>query len=584
MNHWRMTASFTLLVMMISACSASQGDLNSTQSQVLEHIRLPMGFIPSVQYAPFYVAVDKGYYRDNGLEIEFDYSFETDGVTLVGATDLQFALVSGEQVLLARAQGLPVVYIMGWWQDYPIGVVAKTEQGIQSPEDLAGKRIGLPGLFGASYIGLRALLSEAGIAEDDVILDSIGFNQVEALATDQDQAVVIYVNNEPLLLQAEGYEIDVIQVADYVQLASNGLITNEETLTNNPDLVSRMIQATMRGLTDALEDPDEAFEISKKYVENLDQDGDGIQRDVLAASWVIQPRKPGRICINSCSIWGCSRNRWTSTRHTQMNLSNSKNATMAESSALTDSALVVQDVSLIFPDGERGLHVLEEISFTVRKEEFVCILGPSGSGKSTLLRVLAGLLSPTAGRVIFGGDGIQGSQQEIGFVFQKANLMPWRTVLENITLPLELQHIPRAIASQQAQELVNLVGLEGFEASLPRDLSGGMEQRVAIARALIYDPRILLLDEPLGSLDALTRERMGGELLRIWGARRKTVIMVTHAIPEAVFLADRVLVLSPRPGKIRLDLSVDLPRPRNEGMRYTPQFGEISKRLRDAIG
>jgi NitT/TauT family transport system substrate-binding protein len=284
MNHWRMTASFTLLVMMISACSASQGDLNSTQSQVLEHIRLPMGFIPSVQYAPFYVAVDKGYYRDNGLEIEFDYSFETDGVTLVGATDLQFALVSGEQVLLARAQGLPVVYIMGWWQDYPIGVVAKTEQGIQSPEDLAGKRIGLPGLFGASYIGLRALLSEAGIAEDDVILDSIGFNQVEALATDQDQAVVIYVNNEPLLLQAEGYEIDVIQVADYVQLASNGLITNEETLTNNPDLVSRMIQATMRGLTDALEDPDEAFEISKKYVENLDQDGDGIQRDVLAAS------------------------------------------------------------------------------------------------------------------------------------------------------------------------------------------------------------------------------------------------------------------------------------------------------------
>jgi NitT/TauT family transport system ATP-binding protein len=267
-----------------------------------------------------------------------------------------------------------------------------------------------------------------------------------------------------------------------------------------------------------------------------------------------------------------------------MNLSNSKIATMAESSALTDSALVVQNLSLIFPDGERGLHVLEDISFTVREEEFVCILGPSGSGKSTLLRVLAGLLIPTAGRVIFGGDGIQGSQQEIGFVFQKANLMPWRTVLENITLPLELQHIPNPIATKQAQELVNLVGLDGFEASLPRDLSGGMEQRVAIARALIYDPRILLLDEPFGALDALTRERMGGELLRIWGARRKTVIMVTHAIPEAVFLADRVVVLSPRPGKIRLDLPVDLPRPRHEGMRYTPQFGEISKRLRDSIG
>lgn len=248
------------------------------------------------------------------------------------------------------------------------------------------------------------------------------------------------------------------------------------------------------------------------------------------------------------------------------------------------STLVVREVNLVFPDGDQGLHVLADISFSVRTEEFVCILGPSGSGKSTLLRVLAGLLPPTQGEVFYNGQGLQGSQQEIGFVFQKANLMPWRTVIENITLPLDLQHVPRSLAQQQAQELVNLVGLDGFEESLPRDLSGGMEQRVAIARALIHDPRILLLDEPFGSLDALTRERMGSELLRIWQARRKTVLMVTHAIPESVFLADRVLVLSPRPGVIRLDLKVDLPRPREEGMRYTPEFGEIAKRLKAAIG
>jgi NitT/TauT family transport system substrate-binding protein len=281
MNRWRINAIIILCFFLISACSPTQRDLSSSP---LEHIRLPMGFIPSVQYAPFYVAVDKGYYRENGLEIEFDYSFETDGVTLVGANDLQFALVSGEQVLLARAQGLPVVYVMGWWQDYPIGVVAKTGQGIQSPGDLAGKRIGLPGLFGASYIGLRALLNEVGITEDDVTLDSIGFNQVEALATDQDQAVVVYINNEPLQLQAQGYDIDIIPVADYVQLASNGLITNEETIASNPDLVKRMVQATMHGLEDALADPEEAFEISKKYVENLAQDEGGIQREVLTAS------------------------------------------------------------------------------------------------------------------------------------------------------------------------------------------------------------------------------------------------------------------------------------------------------------
>ena len=247
-------------------------------------------------------------------------------------------------------------------------------------------------------------------------------------------------------------------------------------------------------------------------------------------------------------------------------------------------ALVVQDVSLTFPDGEQGLHVLSDISFSVQTEEFVCILGPSGSGKSTLLRILAGLLTPTRGVVSYPGLGLQESRQAIGFVFQKANLMPWRTVIENITLPLELQHISKVSAEQQAQNLIDLVGLEGFEDTLPRDLSGGMEQRVAIARALIYDPRILLLDEPFGALDALTRERMGSELLRIWQARRKTVLLVTHAIPEAVFLADRVLVLSPRPGEIRLDMAVDLPRPREEGMKYTPEYGEIAKQLINSIG
>jgi NitT/TauT family transport system ATP-binding protein len=249
-----------------------------------------------------------------------------------------------------------------------------------------------------------------------------------------------------------------------------------------------------------------------------------------------------------------------------------------------DPALVVRNVSLTFPDGEQGLHVLSDISFSVATEEFVCILGPSGSGKSTLLRILAGLLSPSKGEVTYPELLAEDSGQAIGFVFQKANLMPWRTVLENITLPLELQHISKAIANHQAQDLIDLVGLDGFEDSLPRDLSGGMEQRVAIARALVYDPNILLLDEPFGALDALTRERMGSELLRIWQARRKTVLMVTHAIPEAAFLADRVLVLSPRPGEIRLDLPVQLPRPREEGMKYTQEFGEIARQLRSAIG
>jgi NitT/TauT family transport system ATP-binding protein len=254
------------------------------------------------------------------------------------------------------------------------------------------------------------------------------------------------------------------------------------------------------------------------------------------------------------------------------------------SAAQARPILQVEGVRAVFPNGNGGLRALETISFSVYQQEFVCILGPSGSGKSTLLRILGGLLAPTAGGVLFEGQPLDGPQRKTGFVFQKANLMPWRPVLENILLPLELAGIERTKARAQAQEMVELVGLQGFETTLPRDLSGGMAQRVAIARALAHDPELLLLDEPFGSLDALTRERMGSELLRIWQRRRKTVVMVTHSISEALFLADRVLVLSQRPGQLRLDLPVELPRPRQEEMRYSEVFGGLARQVRLAIG
>ena len=246
--------------------------------------------------------------------------------------------------------------------------------------------------------------------------------------------------------------------------------------------------------------------------------------------------------------------------------------------------LVVRNLSAVFSNGNGGLQALDHVSFSVCPQEFVCVLGPSGSGKSTLLRILAGLLVPTGGEVIYEGEPLQGPRSRVGFVFQKANLMPWRTVLQNITLPLEIQGVLHPQAEARARELVDLVGLQGFEEVLPRDLSGGMAQRVAIARALAHDPDLLLLDEPFGSLDALTRERMGAELLRIWQTQRKTVVMVTHSISESLLLADRVLVLTPRPGRLRLDLTVDLPRPRNEEARYTPKFSDLARRLRASIG
>ncbi|OQX62220.1 MAG: ABC transporter [Anaerolinea sp. 4484_236] len=245
--------------------------------------------------------------------------------------------------------------------------------------------------------------------------------------------------------------------------------------------------------------------------------------------------------------------------------------------------LEVHNLGVAFLNGQGPLQALEEISFNIQARQFVCIVGPSGSGKSTLLRILGGLLSPTNGEVIFNGSPLKGPRQGVGMVFQNANLMPWRTVIENIALPLEVQGVSVQETQSLAKELVTLVGLSGFEDWLPRDLSGGMAQRVAIARALIHDPDLLLLDEPFGALDALTRERMGSELLRIWRVHRKTVIMVTHNISEAVFLADRVLAISPQPGQLRLDMEVNLPRPRQDIDRYSADFVALTHNLRDAL-
>ena len=241
--------------------------------------------------------------------------------------------------------------------------------------------------------------------------------------------------------------------------------------------------------------------------------------------------------------------------------------------------LTIRDLSAVFPNENGGLHALENISFNVHPREFVCVLGPSGSGKTTLLRILAGLIKPTSGSFKFG----QGEQPSIGMVFQGSNLMPWRTVIENIKLPLEIKNTDARSAIAKAHKMIELVGLQGFEDSLPRDLSGGMAQRVAIARALVHDPDLLLLDEPFASLDAMTRERMWTELSRIWQMDQKTVIMVTHSINESLFLADRVLVLTQRPGKVKMDVAVDLPRPRKEDIRYTPHFGKLARKLRGAI-
>ena len=269
------------LAINLSACSSFQV---KSDADALRKIQLPMGYIPNIQYAPFYVAVEKGYFAEEGLEIKFDYSFETDGVALVGAGELPFAVASGEQVLLARSQGLPVVYTFAWYQQFPISVISAAELNIKEPADLRGQTIGLPGLFGANYIGLQALLFSAGLTPEDVTMDAIGFNQVEAFATNQKNIVVGYAANEPIVLNSQGIALNELRVADYVQLTANGIISNEMTIAEEPDLVRAMARALARGIEDTISNPDEAYRISLNFVENLaDQDKD-VQMQILNTS------------------------------------------------------------------------------------------------------------------------------------------------------------------------------------------------------------------------------------------------------------------------------------------------------------
>jgi len=268
----------TLFLCGLAACSN-----RATPASTLTHIRLPMGFVANVQFAPWYVAMERGYFAAEGLELEFDYGWETDGVKLVGAGELPFAIASGDQILLARSQGLPVVTFVNWFRRFPVAVAALQESGIQRPQDLAGRKVGTPVTFGASYIGWRALATAVGLKDTDVQLEVIGYTALANLTEKRVDAAVIYANNEPVQLQQMGYETVLMPVADYATLVSNGLITNEQTLNERPELVRAFARAFLKGLADALDDPDGAFDVCRKYVEGLDEN-EAVQRAVLEAT------------------------------------------------------------------------------------------------------------------------------------------------------------------------------------------------------------------------------------------------------------------------------------------------------------
>ena len=250
----------------------------------LSHIDLGVGYIPNVQFAPLYVAQSQGFFAEQGLEVELQYGFETDFVALTGQGKRQFAVASGDQVVLARAQGIPVVYVAKWFQRYPVGVMALAETGIDAPQKLEGHSVGIPVLHGASYVGWKALVFAAKLDEKAVQLEVIGFAQAEAVSEKAVDAAVIYVANEPVQLRHAGKKINVLEVSDYITLVSNGIVTNEQTIKEKPDLVRSLTRGFLKGLQYTLDHPDEAFAIVRRTIPEISDESAPVQRAVLDAS------------------------------------------------------------------------------------------------------------------------------------------------------------------------------------------------------------------------------------------------------------------------------------------------------------
>jgi NitT/TauT family transport system ATP-binding protein len=245
--------------------------------------------------------------------------------------------------------------------------------------------------------------------------------------------------------------------------------------------------------------------------------------------------------------------------------------------------IAVEEVSRSFTSGARMVTALERVSFDIPAGNFVSIVGPSGCGKSTLLKIISGLLAPSSGKVSVSGRRVEQPLENVGMVFQAPVLLKWRSVLGNILLPVEFAKLDVASYTDKARALIKLVGLGGFEEMYPHELSGGMQQRASLCRALVTDPQLLLMDEPFGALDAMTRDELDMELLRIWEERKKTVLFVTHSIQEAVFLSDQVFVMSARPGKLLDTIAIDLPRPRTMEMMSSGGFGAYTLKIRSLL-
>jgi NitT/TauT family transport system substrate-binding protein len=291
---WLLLSSLSLV-----ACGGSQ-----TAPQEIQKVRLGVGYIPNVQFAPLYVAQKKGFFADEGLEVEIQYGFEDDFVALAAQGEREFAIASGDQVILAHAQGLPITYVMKWYQRYPVALMIPTAEGVTNPSELNGKKIGLPGFFGATFVGWKALVQATGLDESSLTVEDIGFTQAAAVQQGAVDAAMVYIANEPVQLRNQGIEVTVFEVSDYIDLVSNGLVVGDKLMAENPELVGKMVRASLRGLDYTLANPDEAFDIVREVIPEMTDEEAPTQRQVLEVSLQLwQSDQPG---LSSQEDWQAS--------------------------------------------------------------------------------------------------------------------------------------------------------------------------------------------------------------------------------------------------------------------------------------
>src|SRR5437870_5134631 len=526
---------------MLATFAVLAAALGAPGAQSPQKVVFALNWFAVGDHAAYWVALEKGYYRARGLEVELQNSKGSgDSIAKVDTGRADIGLADAAVVIPRIAQGARVKIVGAVFDNTPLNMWMWKSSAIATPKDLEGKTLAAPPGDAQRQL-FPAFAKLHGIDASKVTWVTIEpAAKFVTLAEKRVDVVADYLTGLPFYEKALGRE-NVASMPWHkhgFDTYSMSVIASDKTLNERPRVLRDFVAASYTGWRDVMGDPRAALEIFKRRVPEID----------LA---LIEPNLRLGLELMKTDRYAKHGIGWM------------------------DRAKMCATVELINT-------YMPDIPFRVDGGELVALVGPSGCGKSTLLRIIAGLRPATTGRVAVGGHAVTGPVPAVGMVFQAPILLKWRRIVENVLLPAELAGLDPGAFRGRALELLRLVGLGDFADRLPRELSGGMQQRAALCRALLLDPPLLLMDEPFGALDAMTRDELNLELLRVWGEgsrTRKTIVFVTHSIVEAVFLADRVVVLTPRPGRVAELVPVPLPRPRTVETRASPAFGALALQI-----